>query len=271
MFTVGDYTKGDFPKNREIMIDALDVSKYYNHIVGLFDLDVTDAMRVFDAYKDEGKPLSFTSWIMKCIAQAVSEHKEIQTLRYGKKKIVTFENVDIKCMVEKDDAEGNKIPIHHIIRKANEKTFLEIQEEIRVAQKYKEERRSGEKRIKKKQGTIMSFPKFIRNIIWHTVMTNPFKVKKHLCTIGVSALGMFGKGMRGWAIPKTPHSTQFLLGSVVKMPVVTDDDQIIIRRILNVTVSFNHDIVDGGPAVRFVGRLQELTNEAFQLEDLMKK
>jgi len=271
MFTVGEYTKGDFPKNREIMIDALDVSKYYNHIVGLFDLDVTEAMLVFDAQKKKGKPLSFTTWMMKCIAQAVSEHKFIQTLRKGKKKLITFEDVDIKCMVEKEDATGNKIPIHHIIRKANEKSFLEIQEEIRVAQKYREERRKGEKPIKKRQANIMSFPKFIRNIIWHTVMTNPFKVKKHLGTIGVSALGMYGKGMRGWAIPKTPNSTQFLLGSVLKLPVVTADDKIVIRKVLNVTVSFNHDIVDGGPAVRFVARLQELTNEAFQLQDFMKE
>lgn len=271
MFTIGNYKKGDFPKNREIIIDALDVSKYYNHIIGLFELDVTNAMQVFDDYKKKGKPLSFTSWMIKCIAQAVSEQKTIQTMRKGKKKIITFDDVDIKCIVEKDTANGNKIPIQYIIRKANEKSFLDIQAEIRAAQKYKEERSSGEKRIKKRQGSIMSLPKFLRNIIWHTVMTDPFKVKKHLGTIGVSALGMYGNGMHGWAIPKTPHSTQFLLGSIIKKPVVTDDDQIVIRKVLNVTVSFNHDLVDGAPAVRFVSRLRELTNEAFQLQDLMKE
>jgi pyruvate/2-oxoglutarate dehydrogenase complex dihydrolipoamide acyltransferase (E2) component len=30
------------------------------------------------------------------------------------------------------------------------------------------------------------------------------------------------------------------------------------REILNLTVSFDHDIVDGGPATRFVRRLVEL-------------
>jgi len=271
MFTVGDYLEEDFPHNRKIIVDALEQYKYYNHIVGLFELDVTDAMVIFERYKAKGKPLSFTSWIMKCIAEAVKIHPVIHTLRKGRKKTITFEDVDIKCMVEKDDAEGNKIPIHYIIRKANEKSFLEIQEEIRVAQKYKEEKRRGEKKIKRFQGNIMMLPKFARRIVWHSVMTNPMNVKKHLGTIGVSALGMYGKGINGWAIPRTPHSTQLLLGAIIKKPVVTDDNQIKIRSILNVTVSFNHDTVDGGPAVRFVKTLQELTESAFNLEDLKKE
>ena len=142
---------------------------------------------------------------------------------------------------------------------------------IEQQQKYKEEKRRGEKKIKRFQGNIMMFPKFFRKIVWHSVMTNPMNVKKHLGTIGVSALGMFGKGIHGWAIPRTPHSTQLLLGAVVKKPVVTDDDQIVIRKVLNVTVSFNHDVVDGAPAVRFVKTLQELTNSAFDLDDLLKE
>lgn len=271
MFTVGDYTEKDFPHNRKIIVDATEQFKYFNHIIGLFELDVTDAMEIFDKYKEKGEPLSFTSWIMKCVAEAVTRHPIIHTLRKGKKKTITFEDVDIKCMVEKDDDEGNKIPIHYIIRKANEKSFLDIQNEIRAAQKYKEEKRRSEKKIKRFQGNIMMFPKFLRKIVWHTVMTNPMNTKKHLGTIGVSALGMFGKGINGWAIPRTPHSTQLLLGAVIKKPVVTDDDQIVIRKLLNVTVSFNHDTVDGAPAVRFVKTLQDLTISSFGLDEVMKE
>jgi len=33
--------------------------------------------------KRTGEQLSFTAWIMKCIGQAVSEHKEVHAIRKG--------------------------------------------------------------------------------------------------------------------------------------------------------------------------------------------
>ncbi|WP_374049782.1 2-oxo acid dehydrogenase subunit E2 [Neobacillus sp. PS3-34] len=36
-----------------------------------------------------------------------------------------------------------------------------------------------------------------------------------------------------------------------KMPVVTDDDQIVIRSIMNLSMSFDHRVVDGATAVKF--------------------
>jgi pyruvate/2-oxoglutarate dehydrogenase complex dihydrolipoamide acyltransferase (E2) component len=39
------------------------------------------------------------------------------------------------------------------------------------------------------------------------------------------------------------------------------------REILNLTVSFDHDIVDGGPATRFVRRLVELIESGYGLDE----
>ncbi|MFW9924885.1 MAG: 2-oxo acid dehydrogenase subunit E2 [Candidatus Thorarchaeota archaeon] len=251
MYEIGSYFVDEFPKNRDIIVEALEMAKYYNHITGIMELDVTLALEKMNKFKEKnGDQLSFTAWMMKCIAQAASEHKIIQTFRKGRRKSIVFNDVDIKCMVEKK-INGRNIPLHYIFRKVNEKSFMELHNEMRTVQQKAEETRKGEKKVKKRQSNIMKLPKFVRMIIWHFIMTNPFRVKKNLGTIGVSAIGMFGKGMRGWAIPKTMHQTQFMLGAIVKKAVPHPEKGYEFRDILNATIKINHDLVDGGPAVRF--------------------
>ncbi|MHA1212577.1 MAG: 2-oxo acid dehydrogenase subunit E2, partial [Candidatus Heimdallarchaeota archaeon] len=185
--------------------------------------------------------------------------------RKGRRKVIQFEDVDIKCNVEKV-VDGVKHPIAYIIRKANERTFREIHDEIRAAQGHDVDQRIDEEKTKKKQLNIMKFPKFIRNIIWGIVMRNPMAVKKNLGTIGVTALGMFGKGISGWAIPMTIHATAFALGVIVKKPVF-NGDKIESRQVLHITFQFDHELVDGAPASRFCARLYEIMSQAQFLEE----
>jgi pyruvate/2-oxoglutarate dehydrogenase complex dihydrolipoamide acyltransferase (E2) component len=45
------------------------------------------------------------------------------------------------------------------------------------------------------------------------------------------------------------------------------DGQIAIREYLSLTVSLDHDVIDGAPAARFVTRLKELIESGFGLLD----
>ncbi|MBN1329672.1 MAG: 2-oxo acid dehydrogenase subunit E2 [Candidatus Heimdallarchaeota archaeon] len=268
MKNVGQYKVLNFTKRRQMIAELLDQNARYKHIIGILENDVTKAMDIITKHRERtGERLSFTSWAMKCIAQAVSEFPELITFRKGRRKLIQFEDVDIKCVVEKV-VEGVKHPIAYVIRSAQTKSFREIHEEIRLAQSNDDDKRENEEKIKKNQLTIMKFPKFIRRLIWHFVMTNPLNVKKHIGTCGVTSMGMFGKGITGWAIPKTAHATTFALGAIVKKPVYIDD-KLEPREILHLTAEFDHDIVDGGPAVRFCARLKDLMGEAYGLEDYM--
>ncbi|NHJ04656.1 MAG: dihydrolipoamide acyltransferase [Candidatus Heimdallarchaeota archaeon] len=268
----GTYSVEGFSVGRQIIAEACTQAKYYNHIIGLSEMDVTKATDIIEKHKEKtGERLSFTSWAMKCVAQAVTEYKVVQTFRVKrKKKLIVFDDVDIKANVEKDDIDGKKIPVVYTIRKANEKSFEEIQEEIRMAQKYDEDKREKEAKIKKQQRNLMRLPVWFREFfIWRSIMRDPFKIKKNFGTIGVTAMGMFGKGLYGWAVPKTMHSTTVALGAIIKRPIVDENNKIVIKKILPVTTEFNHDIVDGGPAVRFVARLYELMEQAYGLENYM--
>ena len=77
---------------------------------------------------------------------------------------------------------------------------------------------------------------------------------------------MFGKGL-GWGIPTaSPYSLYLTLGGMSEKPAVVDG-HIAIREYLCLTVSLNHDIIDGAPAARFVTRLKELIESGFGLLD----
>ena len=48
--------------------------------------------------------------------------------------------------------------------------------------------------------------------------------------------------------------------SIKKMPVVVDDE-IVIRPMMAIQLSFDHRIVDGGPAAKFLARIKEFIEE----------
>lgn len=68
---------------------------------------------------------------------------------------------------------------------------------------------------------------------------------------------MFGSGA-GWAISVPNHTLQLTLGGVTeKVGVVRH--QPAVREYMSVTMSFDHDLVDGAPAARFVQHLFKAT------------
>lgn len=83
-------------------------------------------------------------------------------------------------------------------------------------------------------------------------------------TVVVTAVGMFGKGNSGWGIATTPVSLSLLVGSIAWKPAVVEG-RIEPREMLNLTVMFDHDVVDGAPATRFTRRLVGLIEGGYGL------
>ena len=61
-----------------------------------------------------------------------------------------------------------------------------------------------------------------------------------------------------------------MVGGIAWKPAVVEG-RIEPREILNLTVSFDHDIVDGGPATRFVKRLVELIESGYGLDEMVAR
>jgi pyruvate/2-oxoglutarate dehydrogenase complex dihydrolipoamide acyltransferase (E2) component len=130
-----DYQMVPYPKLRRALALTLRSAQHKSMIHGLIDVDVT-RVRAFlrEHTATTGESLSFTAFIITCLAKAVDENKSLQACRKGSKHLVLFDEVDVATLIEREMA-GQKQPVVYIIRAANMKTFREIHHEIRAAKR----------------------------------------------------------------------------------------------------------------------------------------
>ncbi|MDY7014230.1 MAG: 2-oxo acid dehydrogenase subunit E2, partial [Cyanobacteriota bacterium] len=261
MDDIGTYEERRFPEFRNPTLDTLDLGQTKHHIPLLLEVDITKAREYMREFKARtGDRLSFTGWVMKCIGQAVSEHKSIQAMRRGRKSLILFDDVDISVVVERSvghsDNFSETLPMPYVLRKTNKKTVQEIDNEIRTAQK--ELLGAGEVQLGVRRNVHLTkvftlMPRFIRNLlVWRRLTKDPFFAKKTMGTVGVTSMGSASKySGYGWAIPIGIHPVVFALGNIARKPGVVGDE-IAIREYLSMTVLFDHDVTDGAPVFRFI-------------------
>ena len=243
------YQVAPYPRSRQAIVDYLSVAQSQHSIHGLIEVDVSLPREFIREHKARtGESLSFTGFIIACLAQAVNENKTLNAYRLGRNRLVVFDEVDISTPVERQ-VNSQRIWTPYVIRAANRKTFWEIHQEIRAAQvedagAYSRMRLSG------------SFPNFVVRLFWKLLRRYPHMKKKYTGTVGITAVGMFGKGA-GWGIPITNYTLQVTVGGIGAKPWVVDG-RIEPRDVLSLTVSVDHDVVDGVPLARFVQRFKEL-------------
>jgi pyruvate/2-oxoglutarate dehydrogenase complex dihydrolipoamide acyltransferase (E2) component len=278
---IGSFEERQFPDSRNATIDTLTWGSKRHHIPILVEIDVTAARSSIREQKKMGQCISFTGWIVKCIAQAVSEHKFIHALRRGNRRLVIFDDVDITIIVERSIGQhnsGETLPMPYIIRKANEKTLATIHSEIRAAQQVP--LAAGEVQIATTSGNSSAaahsngltkiftmLPQFVRDLLfWQPLFRDPFEVKRKMGTVSVTALGMVSQGGMSWGIPIGIHPLVVAVGAIAKRPGIVDD-QIVPREYVGLTILFDHDVTDGAPVARFVRRLQEMMSGEYGLRD----
>jgi pyruvate/2-oxoglutarate dehydrogenase complex dihydrolipoamide acyltransferase (E2) component len=259
-----DYQLVPFPKTQRVIALGLRLSEHKHIIHMLTEVDVTTPRHVIQEQKARGiESLSFTAFIAACLGKAVDEDKSVQAHRKGRNQLMLFQDVDIYIMVERE-VEGQKFPLPYVVRAANHKTAREIHQEIRAFQKlHTAEVPSMPPWLAR---GFARWPGVMMRLFGWVVGRSPLLWKRSVGTCGITAVGMVGKGI-GWAIPSAPIQSLFLtLGGITeKLGVV--DGQVAIREYLCLTVSLDHDIIDGAPAARFVTRLQELIEGGFGLLD----
>jgi pyruvate/2-oxoglutarate dehydrogenase complex dihydrolipoamide acyltransferase (E2) component len=255
-----------FPKLRRALAVMSGSVKRAHQIHGLIEVDVTEARRHLREHEKQTKEaLSFTAFITNCVAHAVAENKSLNACRKGGKQLVLFDDVDVATLIERD-IEGHKQPIVYCIRGANRKGVREITHEIRTAQVAAVEATWEGFQAER---WLMRVPLFALQglwaIFWWLRGRSPQVQKKFGGTVGLTAVGMFGKG-GGWGIPLAYHTLDITLGGIAEKPGVVEG-RIAIREYLCMTLSFDHDVIDGAPAARFVSRLRELIERSYGLRE----
>ncbi len=87
-------------------------------------------------------------------------------------------------------------------------------------------------------------------------------------TVNLSSVGMFAKNAIGWPTTTTMWALQLSVGSVSESH-RHEGDQIIPLEMLNATMALDHEVVDGGPATRFIVRFKEILESGAAVEELL--
>jgi len=262
------YQVVELSPGRRAWVNALDLSGPTHWMTGLLEVDVTLARQFIAEHKARtGEALSFTGFLVYCLARAVDENREVQAYLKGRKQIVIFDDVNVGVMVEHKDGEKTAL-MGHIVQSANRKSYREIHQEIRKVQSEPVPASRGMP-IWFRRAMLLPWPlsKLVKALMAVTTRRDPTIRVSASGTVFVTAVGMFGKGHSGWGIATTPQSLSLVVGSISWKPAVVDG-RIEPREILNLTVQFDHDVVDGAPAARFVRRLVELIESGDGLDEI---
>jgi len=249
------------PRERAVIVDGLSVGARRHMVHALLEIDVTRARRILAARRGAtGEGLSFTAFVVAAAARAIAEHRHLNAYRDWRNRLVVFDDVDVATLVE---FEAGRVAVPHVIRAANRKSVQEIHDEIRAVQ-------SRPARSPQHAGWMQRLaprvPGLLRRLFLRVLRRCPLRLRRMAGTTVVTAVGMFAGRGGGWAIGIVPlHTLGLTLGGIVERPVM-EEGRIVTRELLAVTVSVDHDIVDGAPAARFVRRLRELIEAADGLD-----
>lgn len=250
------YSVISFPASRVFTSDIGVLGSRKHHVKALLEFDVTDARAKIREAKAAGSGVSFTAWMLSCIAKALAEHRQVHALLCGRRKLMLFDEVDISLMIEKTSGD-HRVPVPYVLRRAEAKTVAEIHGEIERAKAADLAGAEGLDHTRSAGAAVfVRLPQCVRLFIWKLILGNPRRVKKLMGTALFTSVGMFGSAP-GWAVPFSIHPVSFTLGSITRKPVFMDG-QLHDREILHLTILIDHDVVDGAPAARFAARLREL-------------
>lgn len=258
-----------FRPERNATLDTLRWAKKRLTVTSLLEVDVTAARQAIRAHRNRtGGGLSFTAWVVACVARAAAEHPRVHAVRRGSHHLVLFHEVDVAVLIERaveGADEGETLPMPYVVRRANVKSPAEIHDEIRLAQTSLLE--TGQAAIEAGpaawlQSVFFRMPAWLRDLVfWRGLLRSPERIKNTMGTVVVTATGMTAPGVLAWGIPLSLHPLAIGVGGIARRS--AGDGQ---ADVLALTVVFDHAVTDGAPVGRFVRRLTELLSGTDGLE-----
>ncbi|MEI9937883.1 MAG: 2-oxo acid dehydrogenase subunit E2 [Pseudomonadota bacterium] len=237
-----------FPTERRLVLDSLRLGQRKHMMHGLLEVDVTRARGLLREHRERtGERFSFTAFVLACLGRAVAAHPEVHALRDWFGRSVLFDDVDVTTIVEVL-LQGRPFGLAHVVRAVNRRTTRDIHDEIRAVQA--EGARSVTRGLRLASRVILLMPGPIRRLLLRMLLRFPHLAKRHTGTVLLTAVGMFGGGP-GWGLSAPGiHALSIVVGGIATRPRAIG--QAGAREVLCLTVSADHDVIDGAPVARFV-------------------
>ncbi len=222
---------------------------------GLLSVDVSTARaRLVDGG-------SLTGFLVGAVARAAARHPEVHAYRGFRRNLIVPDRVDVAVIVEVDGHDG-RFPLAHVVHDADERTIEDISSEIRAVKSNPKASPSG-RLLNTISRLAARLPGAIRGFYWAAARST--SLRKMTGTVSVTSVGMFAGGSGFGIGPPTIMSLTVLIGGASMRPVVAGDE-VTIREMLDVTVTVDHNVVDGAPVARFVADLRAQIESAAVLD-----
>ena len=218
---------------RKTIANNMSLSKFtIPHTAVMDEIDVTELVAFRESAKvgaqQEGVKLTYMPFFIKAVISGLKKYPGLNaSLDEVAEEIVykKFYNIGIAV----DTEEGLSVPV---VKEADRKSILDLAKGI--------------------------------DDLSQRARTRALKLED--LTGGSFTITNYGAVGASFGVPVIKHPEAGILGvgAIVKKPVVIDD-QIVIRSILPVSLSFDHRIIDGADAGRFIGHLKVLLSNPSQL------
>ncbi|PKR86604.1 dihydrolipoamide acetyltransferase family protein [Heyndrickxia camelliae] len=210
-------------KGRRKQIAAKMVQSLYTipHVTHFEEVDVTNLLSLKNELKNDGTNISVAAFFIKAIYLALKDYPIFNSVLDVEKERILLKN-EYNIGIAVDTREGLIVPvIHHVEQKNITTIYQEMKDCIQKAQNNK---------LTKEDITGGTFT--------------------------ISNVGPLG-GIGATPIINYPESALVSFHKTKKRPVVINDE-IVVRSIMNLSMSFDHRVADGATAVAFTNRLVEL-------------
>jgi len=193
------------------------------------EIDMTELVKFRSALLEQeealGTRISYTDILVFIIARALKDNPIVNaSLMENEIKIWEDINIGVAVALEEEGEWGLIVPV---VRNANQKSLVEISREV--------------KSITQKARTGKLMPDDVTG-----------------GTFTLTNLGAFGGGWGfGTPIINQPESAILGTGAITDRPVVRQG-QIVIRPIMTCSFTFDHRVIDGAPAAKFMVSLTKL-------------
>ena len=232
-----------FPSSRRAVTAAVRAGRRIVPMHGLLEVDITEARRQL---ADHDPPLSMTAFVIAAVARTAAVHPEVHAYRNWRGQLVRHRHVDVQTIVEVPTGQG-PFGLVHVVRDADIRGVADVSTELRGVKADLTSTGTGRalQRLAPLAGHIPGlFP------VMYAVMRRSVRAHRLTGTVQLTAVGMFAAG-GGFAIaPPTLASLLVVVGGWSRRPRVVGSE-IAVRDVLDLTVSIDHNVVDGGPATRF--------------------
>ncbi|WP_108670131.1 dihydrolipoamide acetyltransferase family protein [Peribacillus acanthi] len=193
------------------------------HCTHFEEIDVTDLIALREQLKSQGKPISATVFFMKALTICLKEFPIFNASLDEENEVIHLhENIHIG--IATDTPEGLIVPVQKYVEQKSLKILHEEMKELT------DKAMAGQLKVNEYTGS----------------------------TFTISNVGPLGGSIGATPILNPPEVGLMAFHKTKKRPVVNDKDEIVVRQMMNISMSYDHRVVDGATAVRFTNRFAQL-------------